>query len=187
MLRNLGLCRVGLVYVGSFGIQLIVGAWLIHYLTQGDGIAVSLAGLLAFVMFGVSALARDLGGTLSARGVSAVVLVGIAPLLAATGLAMIAVDRSFAVALPAVVLMGIGFSTPYAVMMDEAQRLFPQEPLAPITLLQLGANAVPMIAIPIVGAALAAGSGDTALVALAAFCALGGIANLRPVVAPASG
>jgi predicted MFS family arabinose efflux permease len=180
MARNLGLWRVGFVYVGSFGVQLIVGAWLIHYLSEGGGMALSLAGLLAFVMFGFSALARDLGGTLSARGVSPVVLVGIAPLLAAAGLAMVAVDRSFAVALPAVVLMGIGFSTPYAVMMDEAQRLFPKQPLAPITALQLAANAVPMVVIPIVGAALAAGSGEAALFALAAFVAVAGVANFKP-------
>ncbi|MGH2992194.1 MAG: MFS transporter [Solirubrobacterales bacterium] len=182
MLRSAGLWRVALVYVGSFGVQLIVGAWLIHYLTEGDGMAVSLAGLLAFVMFGVSATARDLGGTLSARGVSPVILVGIAPLLATLGLVMISIDRSFEVALPAVVLMGIGFSTPYAVMMDEAQRLFPQRPLAPITVLQLGANAVPMIVIPIVGAALAEGSGEAALIALGAVCAIGGVANFRPAV-----
>ena len=142
MLRSGPLWRVALVYVGSFGVQLIVGAWLIHYLTEGDGMAVSLAGLLAFVMFCVSATARDLGGTLSARGVSPVLLVGAAPMLAAAGLVAIGIDRSFAIALPAVVLMGIGFSLPYAVMMDEVQRLFPQRPLAPITLLQLAANAV---------------------------------------------
>lgn len=183
MLRSGPLWRVAMVYVGSFGVQLIVGAWLIHYLTQGDGMAVALAGLLAFLMFGVSAAARDLGGALSARGVSPVLLVGVAPLLAAAGLAAIAVDRSFAVALPAVVLMGSGFSLPYAVMMDEAQRLFPQRPLAPITLLQLAANAFPMVVIPLVGAALAAGSGEAALFALAAFCTLSGVANFRPAVA----
>jgi MFS family permease len=180
MFRSAGLWRVALVYVGSFGVQLIVGAWLIHYLTEGDGMAISLAGLLAFVMFGVSAAARDLGGTLSARGVSPVILVGVAPLLATIGLVMIGIDRSFAIALPAVVLMGIGFSTPYAVMMDEAQRLFPQQPLAPITVLQLAANAIPMVVIPLVGAALAAGSGEAALLALGAFVAIAGVANFSP-------
>jgi hypothetical protein len=67
-------------------------------------------------------------------------------------------------------------------MMDEAQQLFPRQPLAPITLLQLAANAIPMLVIPLVGAALAAGSGAGALFALAAFCAAGGVANLRPAV-----
>jgi len=186
VLHSPPLWRVALVYVGSFGVQLVVGAWLIHYLTEGDGMAVGLAGLLAFLMFGVSAAARDLGGTLSARGVSPVILVGMAPFLATLGLA-ISIDRSFAVALPAVVLMGIGFSLPYAVMMDEAQRLFPQRPLAPITLLQLAANTIPMIVIPLVGAALAGGDGEAALLALAAFCAVGGVANLRPAVPPSAG
>ena len=182
MFRSLPLWRVGFVYVGSFGVQLIVGAWLIHYLTEDGGMAISLAGLLAFVMFAFSAASRELGGALSARGMSPVILVGVAPLLATAGLVAIAIDRSLTVALPAVVLMGIGFSTPYAVMMDEAQRLFPERPLAPITVLQLGANAIPMIAIPIVGAALAAGSGEAALFALAAFCGAAGVANLKPAV-----
>jgi hypothetical protein len=39
-----------------------------------------------------------------------------------------------------------------------------------------------MIAIPLVGAALAAGSGDAALLALAAFCGAAGVANFRPAV-----
>jgi hypothetical protein len=73
------LWRVALVYVGLFGVQLIVRAWLIHYLTQDGGMAVALAGLLAFVMFAVSATARDLGGTLSARRVSPVFIVGETP------------------------------------------------------------------------------------------------------------
>jgi hypothetical protein len=114
-----------------------------------------------------------------------VLLVGAAPMLAAAGLVAIGIDRSFAIALPAVVLMGVGFSLPYAVMMDEAQRLFPQRPLAPITLLQPAANAVPMVVVLLVGAALAEGRGEAAFVGLAAFCALAGAANLRPAIPPA--
>jgi nitrate/nitrite transporter NarK len=182
MVRSLPLWRVGFIYVGSFGVQLIIGAWLIHYLTAEGDLAISLAGLLAFVMFAFSAAAREAGGVLSAREVSPVILVGLAPLLAAAGLAAIALEPTFAVATGAVILMGIGFSTPYAVMMDEAQRLFPDRPVAPITVLQVGANIVPMIAIPIVGAALAAGDGDAALLALAAFVAAAGLANLKPAV-----
>jgi hypothetical protein len=39
-----------------------------------------------------------------------------------------------------------------------------------------------MVVIPLLGAALADGSGEAAFVALAAFCALAGAANLRPAV-----
>jgi len=182
MARSLPLWRVAFVYVGSFGIQLVIGAWLIHYLTVEGDISISLAGLLAFVMFGFSAASREAGGALSARGVSPVILVGVAPLLAAVGLVAIALEPTFGVALGAVILMGIGFSTPYAVMMDEAQRLFPERPVAPITVLQIGTNVFPMIVIPVVGAALAAGNGDAALVALAVVSCGAGIANFKPAV-----
>jgi hypothetical protein len=44
---------------------------------------------------------------------------------------------------------------------------------------------VPLLIIPVVGAALAEGNGEAALIALGAVCALGGIANFRPAVPPA--
>jgi hypothetical protein len=43
-----------------------------------------------------------------------------------------------------------------------------------------------MVVIPVVGAALAEGNGEAALLALGGFCLLAGAANLRPAV-PAGG
>jgi hypothetical protein len=82
--------------------------------------------------------------------------------------------------LAAVILMGAGFALPYAVMMIEGQWLFPAVPVAPISLLVLFANAVPIAAIPVVGAALQGGDGEEELLALAALVAVAGLLNLRP-------
>jgi hypothetical protein len=77
-------------------------------------------------------------------------------------------------------LAGAGFALPYAVMMVEGQGLFPPEPVAPLSLLLLIANSVPMIAIPLMGSAMAGGDGESAMLAIAAFIALAGLLNLRP-------
>ena len=80
----------------------------------------------------------------------------------------------------AVLLMGSGFALPYAVMLVEAQWLFPVEPVAPLSLLTLLSNAVPIVAVPAVGSALEKGNGELAFAILAAFVAVAGLLNVRP-------
>lgn len=61
-----------------------------------------------------------------------------------------------------------------------ARWLFPAEPVAPLSLLTLLTNAVPIAAIPIVGSALEAGGGELAFGVLAALVAVAGLLNIRP-------
>src|SRR5262249_18268385 len=113
--RSFELLRLTAMFIATLGVPLILGAWLVHYMTTTGGIAVGVAGILSFILYGLSAAMRLTGARIMARGGSAVVLAGIVPLLAAIGLAAIAIDAGFSVALPAVILMGIGFALPYAV------------------------------------------------------------------------
>ena len=76
-------------------------------------------------------------------------------------------------------LMGVGFALPYAVMMDAAQQLFPDRATTTLALIQTGPNVVPIFVIPLVGAALDNGHAPLAFVALAAFVAAAGAVNLR--------
>ena len=178
-LRDPDVWRLGLLFLATLAVPLIVGAWLVHYLGL-SGMAAGLAGALSFLLFASSAALRFAGGRLSAAGAPPPLLAGGAPLLAAGGLAVLALDQGFLVVLAAVILMGAGFALPYAVMMIEGQWLFPAVPVAPISLLVLFANAVPIVAIPVVGAALQGGDGEEALLALAALVAVAGLLNLRP-------
>ncbi len=98
-----------------------------------------------------------------------------------------AVEPSLAGAVPGVVLMGVGFALPYAVMYDEAARLFPSAPVASLSFLSSGANVIPIVAIPLVGAALEHGNGEAGMLALTAVVVLAGVANLRPATRPATG
>ena len=89
------------------------------------GVHTAVAGALAFLVFGLTALTRPLGARLAAAGRPFGLLAGGGTLVATAGLLVLAATTSLAVGLIAVVLMGVGFAMPYAVMVDAAQRLFP--------------------------------------------------------------
>ena len=171
--------RLAALFVATLAVPLVIGAWLVQYLVDA-GMQAGVAGVLAFVLFGGSAALRFAGGNLSRRGVAPLVLAGVAPLVAAGGIAILALDQSAAPVLAAMLLAGAGFALPYAVMMVEGQGLFPAEPVAPLSLLLLIANSVPIVAIPLVGSALSGGDGEAAMLVIAAFVAAAGLLNLRP-------
>ena len=180
-IRSPRVWRLGLLFMAMFAVPLTLGAWFVHYVIEQGAIGAALAGGLAFVLFGVSALMREVGGTLARRGVSPALLTGVMPWLATIGLVAVALDPDAAVVAAAVVLMGAGFALPYAAMMTEAQRLYPAEPAQPTALLTMTGTAVAIPMVPAMGAALNAGEGDLGFLALAALVALAGVANLRAV------
>ena len=176
--------RLGMLFVAMFSIPLLLGAWLVHYLSVNGELSVSVAGILSFVMFGASAVLRLVGADLAARGTSPLLLRAFAPLLATLGVGLIAFDTSFAPSLLAVLAMAAGFALPYAVMIVSAQRLYPEEPAEPVSLLSAIGSALPIGLIPLFGAALSEGHGEEALIGIAAFIALCGLVNLKPANRP---
>ena len=182
--RSARVYRLGALFVAMFAAPLLLGAWLVHYLSVNGELAVSVAGILSFVMFGASAVMRIAGADLAARGTSPLLLRAAAPLLATLGVALIAFDTSFPVALLAVLAMAAGFALPYAVMVVAAQRLYPAEPADPVSLLSAIGSAIPIALIPLFGAALSEGYGEEALLAIAAFIALAGALNVKPANQP---
>jgi hypothetical protein len=162
-------------------VPLILGSWLVHFLSVDNGLAAATAGVLSFALFGVSAAARDVGGTLAQRDVSPVLLVVGPPLLAAAGLAMLALDDSLGFAVAAVLAAGIGFALPYGLAIVQAQRLYPSEPTEPVALVTLVGTLIPVPLVPLIGSLLDEGYGEEVFLALAAVVAMAGILNVRPV------
>jgi DHA1 family inner membrane transport protein len=177
--RSPSVYRLALLFIAMFGAPLTLGAWLVHYLTVQGDMALAVAGALSFVLFGASALLRLVGATLASRGFPAWILAGLAPALATAGILAICFDRSFSVALPAVVLMAAGFAIPYAVMIVAAERLYPKEPADPVALMTAAGSAVPIAIIPLVGVALSGGWGEAAFAGIAIFVAIAGLMNAR--------
>ena len=180
-LRSSRVWRLGALFVAVFSVPLILGSWLVHYLSVDNGLAAASAGVLSFVMFGVSAAARAEGGRLAQRGVSPALLIGGAPFLAAAGLAILALDDSLGFAVVAVFAAGIGFAVPYGLGIVQAQRLYPREPTEPVALVTLVGTTIPVPLVPLIGSLLDDGYGTEVFLGLAALVALAGTLNLRPV------
>jgi predicted MFS family arabinose efflux permease len=180
-LRSPRVWRLGALFIAVFSVPLILGSWLVHYLSVDNGLAATTAGVLSFVMFGVSAAAREEGGRLAQRGVSPALLVGGAPFLAAGGLAILALDDSLGFAVVAVVAAGIGFALPYGLAIVQAQRLYPSEPTEPVALVTLVGTTIPVPLVPLIGSLLDDGYGADVFLGLAVLVAFAGALNLRPV------
>lgn len=185
-LTNQAWWRVQLLGITTLNIPLIVGAWLVHYLITEDGLSAALAGGLAFTLFGISAVMRDIAGRMTEAGASPSMLVVAGLGTGAVGIALLGQDGSAGLALVAIALMGVGLSLPYPLYYDEAERVLPDRPVGSLGLMQLGASIFPIPVVPLFGAALATGDADLAFGALAAFALLTLLLNARPPV-PARG
>jgi predicted MFS family arabinose efflux permease len=183
-LTNQAWWRVQLLGISTLNIPLIVGAWLVHFLITGYGLSAATAGVFSFVLFGISAVMRDLAGRMTAAGAgpSMLVLVGLG--IGSAGLVLLGIGDSAGVALIAIALMGVGLSLPYPLYYDEAERVLPDRPIGSLGLMQVGAGIFPIPVIPLFGAALASGDADVAFAALAAFALLTLMLNAKPPVSP---
>lgn len=182
--RSSRVWRLSALFIAVFSVPLILGSWLVHYLSVDNGLAVATAGALSFLMFGISAAAREGGGKLAQRGVRPALLMGVAPWLAAVGLAILALDDRLGWALVAVIAAGIGFALPYGLGIVRAQGLYPSEPTEPVALVSLLGTGIPVPLVPLIGSLLDDGYGTEVFLALAAFVALAGALNLRPAEGP---
>jgi predicted MFS family arabinose efflux permease len=183
-LTNQAWWRVQLLGIATLNLPLIVGAWLVHYLITDYGLSAGFAGVIAFVLFGISAVMRDVAGRMTAAGAGPSMLVIVGLGVGAAGLVLLGQGSSAAVALASVALMGIGLSLPYPLYYDEAERVLPDRPVGSLGLMQVGAGIFPIPVIPLFGAALASGDADLAFGALAAFALLTLALNARPPVKP---
>jgi predicted MFS family arabinose efflux permease len=170
--------RLLALFIAANGVPLIVGAWLVTYLTRDVDLSATVAGVLAFLVFGLTTIVRPIGARLARSAQRYGLLAVVGSLLAAGGLLVLAASSSLVAAVISVLLMGVGFALPYAVMMDAAQRLFPGRATTTLALVQTGPNVVPIFLIPIVGTALDHGHAPLALLLLAAFVACAGAVNL---------
>jgi len=183
-LTNQAWWRVQLLGLTTLTIPLVVGAWLVHFLIIGYGMSAAGSGALAFGLFGLSAVMRDIAGRMTASGDSPAMLVILGLALGAAGLFLLGQGDTTVVAVVSLTLIGIGLSLPYPLYYDEAERVLPDRPIGSLGLMQVGTGIFPIPVIPAFGAALANGDADLAFAGLAAFTALTLVLNARPPVPP---
>ena len=165
--------RADALFVFVNAMPVIVGAWLLHYLSIHHGIGPGIAGALGFVLFGVQAIGRPLSGKLATSRHRRLLLSTVGPALAAGGILALALDRTEGVA-----TVGIGFGLPYAIAYQRIEDLVEGNPELGLALGLQGVNFAAIVVVPIVGAALEHGYGRLSFLLLAAYCALVGAINL---------
>ncbi len=169
--------RLDLLFIFINGIPIVVGAWLLHYLTIHHGLGAGAAGAFGFLLFGVQTVARPVCGKIATTPPVRLLLASAGPVLAAVGLLLLAIDRSSVIAALAVILIAIGFGAPYAIAYERVQDLFPGNPELGLATALQGVNLTAIVVVPLIGAALEHGYGREAFVGLAAYCAAAGLAN----------
>ena len=170
------------IAIPAFSVPIVIGCWFVHYLVAFGDVGAGAAGAIGFIVFAVSAASRDLSGQLLARGASPGLLSLGGLVLGAAGIAVLALEPSLAGGIASAVLMGFGLSLPYAVVYEEGLRVLPGSPIGGLGFTQATTNFFPILVTPLLGAAFAAGDGEAAWLAVAAFVLLGGFANARPAV-----
>ena len=116
---------LGILQMATFSLSVIIGSWVVVFLTKVMKVPATQAGLIGSLVLLLGIVSRPLGGYLRHH-------MGIRPLLLASLLmiamgcfAFVGSSISLATALTAVVLIGMGVGIPYAAMFSRAGALFP--------------------------------------------------------------
>jgi CP family cyanate transporter-like MFS transporter len=161
VLGNPTIWRLGLVHGSTFGLAIVVAAWVATYLVREFALPLATAGVLGSVGLVVGAVGRPLGGVVVARGL-------VAPrslILATLGTAVVALGlvawpaRPLPVAVAGIVLLGVAAALAYAPVVALAAVAAPDAPGAALGLMGLVATPGVIVGAPLVGALLTA-SGD---------------------------
>jgi MFS family permease len=151
MLANSQLWLLGIVQMASFGLAIVVGAWIVALLRQDLGVSAAQAGLVGSVVLLLGIVTRPLGGVVVARiGVrnlvrASLVLSALACLWLGSGVS------SAGAAVVAVVLLGIGCGLPYAGLFNGAAALYPDRAGAAMGLVNMLGIVMILGGAPLVG------------------------------------
>ena len=151
MLTHGQLWLLGLVQMASFGLVIVVGAWVTLLLTTNLALAPKTAGALGSLVLLLGIVSRPAGGQLVGRlGVRRLLTMSLL-LIAAACFAMATAPGSFAVAISAIVMLGIGCGLPYAALFTRAAALFPGRAGAAMGLVNMLGVVMILVGAPLVG------------------------------------
>lgn len=151
MLSNPQLWLLGIVQMASFGLVIVVGAWVTTYLRTAAGVSLKEAGRIGSLVLLLGIVTRPLGGVLVPRiGVHPVLRISL--LLNAAGCLLLAMgNNSLLPGAAAIVLLGAGCGLPYAAVFNRAGALYPARAGAAMGLVNMLGIVMILAAPPLVG------------------------------------
>jgi MFS family permease len=178
MLVSTQLWLLGLVQMTSFGLAVVLGAWITTLLVATFRLPLKIAGVMGSLVLLLGIAGRPLGGWLL-RQVRVTSLVPPALFVNALGCLVLALSVSLPLTWAAIVALGFGCALPYAGIFNRAAALFPDRAGAAMGLVNMVGIGMILAGAPLVGF-LADWSGHFRLsfLALGAFAFLAALASL---------
>ncbi len=142
---------LGWMQMASFGLAIVVGAWIVTLLGSAFRMPASEAGLIGSLVLLLGIVARPLGGIVR-RHVNIRPLLATSFLLNATGCFSLASGKnSLSLAVMAALLIGAGCGLPYAALFTRAAALFPGRAGAAMGLVNMVGILMILVGAPLVG------------------------------------
>ena len=178
MVRHGELWLLGLLQMASFGLVIVVGAWITTLLKNEYKMPIRTAGILGSLVLLLGIVTRPIGGWLIHR-MKIMTLVRAALLLNAAACALLAWGQSIELTMVAIVALGAGCGAPYAAIFTRAAALYPGRAGAAMGLVNMVGILMILVGAPAVGY-LADWTGEfrTSFLALGAFSMLAAGASL---------
>ncbi len=173
MIANSQLWLLGLVQMASFGLVLVVSAWITTFLRRGLQLDPVQAGMLGSVALMMGIVMRPLGGVF-VRRVGVRSLLRLSLVLSAAGCFLLALAGNSVVSTAlAVVLIGMGCGFPYAALFTRAAALYPGRAGAAMGLVNMLGIIMILAAPPMIGRLVDwSGSFQSSFLALGCFSLL---------------
>ncbi|HUB78626.1 MAG TPA: MFS transporter [Bryobacteraceae bacterium] len=142
---------LGVIQMASFGLMIVVGAWITVLLRSNFHLPLKSAGLMGSLVLLLGIASRPLGGWLAQR-LRMRALLQIAMLLNALACSALAYAGSIGVTWAAIVVLGTGCGLPYAAIFNRAAALVPAGAGAAIGLVNMVGIVMILVGTPAVGA-----------------------------------
>jgi NNP family nitrate/nitrite transporter-like MFS transporter len=164
---------LALCHMCGFGLAMILGTWVVTYVTTSFELPLVIGGLLGSLVLILGIIARSSGGLILERGLSPVHLIRLGLAFAVVGLATLAVAGHLLPAITGLLLTGIGVGLPYAAVFNGAAESAPSSPASAQGFVGWGGVMTAIVGPPLVGQLFdATGGFASGFLVIAAFAAL---------------
>jgi predicted MFS family arabinose efflux permease len=180
VIRSGPLWRLAMIHSASFGSSLVMGAWIVTHLVNGNA-STFVAGAVGFMLLAIAAVFRPIGGALFARGVSWRILGPGAAIMSAVALGLIALQPPTWLAAIESVFIGIGYALPFSAIFVLSVRAEPRYPAAAIAFVNMTGAVFALILTPFAGLMMDHEVGGVAFAALGVFAFISAFVAWRPV------
>ena len=179
VIRSGPLWRLTMIHSASFGASLVIGAWIVTHLVDGNA-STFVAGMIGLAMLGVAAVGRPIGGELAQRGIPWLLLGPVSVVVCGIGLLLLALSPPTWAAALVSLLVGIGLALPFSSVFAQSVAVEPRYPAAAIAFVNMSGAVFALVFTPIAGVLLDHAEGWAAFTLLGVFAFASAIVAREP-------